>query len=69
MCDLVHDQNTQCDLRPVIAFHKADMERYRDILVPTVIYGDTIPPVREPDMDVLSGIPTSIGHYTGPVRV
>jgi pyruvate,water dikinase len=67
--DLVHDRNTQWEMRPVIACHKADMERYRDILVPTVIYGDTIPPVREPNMEVLSGIPTSIGRHTGPVKV
>jgi pyruvate,water dikinase len=49
--------------------HKKDMERFENILIPTVIYGDEIPPVREPNMDVLSGIPTSIGHYTGKVKV
>ncbi|MCK7530807.1 MAG: PEP-utilizing enzyme [Marinilabiliales bacterium] len=27
------------------------------------------PPVREPNMDVMSGIATSIGHYTGKVKV
>ena len=57
------------DLRGEIEKHKADMERYKDILVPTIIHGDEIPPVREPNMDVLSGIPTSIGHYTGRVKV
>jgi pyruvate,water dikinase len=67
--DLVHGRRSYEDLRLEIACHKADMERYRDIPVPTVIYGDTIPPVREPDMDVLSGIPTSIGCHTGQVKV
>ena len=67
--DLVDGRNTNGKLRLEIANHKADMERYRDILVPTVIYGNTIPPIREPDMDVLSGIPTSIGHHTGHVKV
>lgn len=66
--DLVHGTNSD-GLRLEIACHKADMERYRDILVPTIIYGNTIPPVREPDMDVLAGIPTSIGHHTGHVKV
>lgn len=67
--DLVNGQPTSTDLRLEIACHKANMERYKDILIPTIIYGDEIPPVREPDMDVLTGIPTSIGHYTGKVKV
>jgi phosphoenolpyruvate synthase/pyruvate phosphate dikinase len=67
--DLVNEKKPSEDLRLVIECHKADMERYRDILIPTVIHGDEIPPVREPNMDVLSGIPTSIGHYTGRVKV
>jgi pyruvate,water dikinase len=69
VCDLVHNGNSPEDLRQVIAGHRTNMERYRDIQVPTVIYGDAIPPVREPDMNVLSGIPTSIGHHTGQVKV
>ncbi len=40
------------NLRPEIARHKADMERYRDILIPTMIYGNEIPPIREPNMEV-----------------
>jgi pyruvate,water dikinase len=63
------NQTTVEDFRPEIAHHKADMERYQNILLPTVIYGDEVPPVREPNMDVLTGIPTSIGHYTGKVKV
>ena len=59
----------QADARPEVARHKADIERFRDILLPTIIYGDEVPPVREADMGVLSGIPTSIGHYTGKTKV
>jgi pyruvate,water dikinase len=66
---LVHGQIAADDLRSEITRHKADMERYKDILIPTIIYGDEIPPVREPNMDVLTGIPTSIGHHTGKVKV
>lgn len=66
---LVNGKQPAEDLRSEIAKHKTDMELYKDILIPTVIYGDEIPPVREPNMDVLSGIPTSIGHYTGRVKV
>jgi len=53
----------------IVNQHKVDMERYRDIILPSVIFGDEVPPVREPDMDMLSGIPASIGNYTGPVKV
>jgi len=67
--DLVNGKQPVEDLRGEVSRHKADMERYKDILIPTVIYGDEIPPVREPNMDVLSGIATSIGHYTGKVKV
>jgi pyruvate,water dikinase len=66
---LVNGQAPSNDLRGEIAKHKADMERFKDILIPTIIYGDEIPPVREPNMDVLTGIPTSIGHHTGKVKV
>ncbi|MEP0806820.1 MAG: hypothetical protein HRF47_15175 [Chloroflexota bacterium] len=67
--DLVNGKQPLEDLRGEISRHKADMERYKDILIPTVIYGDEIPPIREPNMDVMSGIATSIGHYTGKVKV
>lgn len=66
---LVQGSEPDGKLRLEIACHKADMERYKDVLVPTVIYGDTAPPVREPDMDVLSGIPTSLGYHTGQVKL
>lgn len=67
--ELVNGMMTSEDLRLEISTHKSDMERYSTILIPTIIYGDEIPPVREPNMDVLTGIPTSIGHYTGRVKV
>ncbi len=67
--DLINEKMSSKDLRFEIARHKTDMERYRDILIPTIIYGDEIPPVREPNMDVLFGIPTSIGQCTGKVKV
>ncbi|HAV77990.1 MAG TPA: hypothetical protein DCX53_11630 [Anaerolineae bacterium] len=57
------------DIRAEIEKHKYEMERFRDILTPTIIYGDEIPPIRDPNMDLLGGIPTSIGYYTGRVKV
>ena len=66
---LVNEKTPSENLRIEIDRHKADMERFQNILLPTIIYGDEIPPVREPNMDLLTGIPTSIGHYTGKVKV
>lgn len=66
---IVAGEDLQVDLRAMVGAHKQDMLRYKDILLPTVIYGDEVPPVREAAMDVLTGVPTSIGSYTGPVKV
>ena len=66
--DLI-DKNNPADYRAKILQHKQDMERYKDIILPTIIYGDEVPPVRDSNMEVLSGVPTSIGHYTGHVQV
>lgn len=67
--DLVNGMSPAEDPHVEVTRHKKDMDRFENILIPTVIYGDEIPPVREPNMDVLTGIPTSIGHYTGKVKV
>jgi pyruvate,water dikinase len=45
------------------------MEEFRDITLPSIIYGDQPPPANEQAGDKLKGIPTSRGYYTGPVRV
>lgn len=55
------------DYRAVAAHHKAEIERYRHIPLPPIIYGDEPPPVQDPSLEKLIGIPTSIGHYTGRV--
>ena len=55
------------DYRAAVQYHKAEIERYRNIPLPPVIYGDVPPPVQDPSLEKLIGIPTSIGHYTGKV--
>ena len=45
------------------------MERFSNITLPTVIYGDEPPPVSDASSEKLVGVPTSIGHYTGKVCV
>jgi pyruvate,water dikinase len=48
---------------------KEEMLSYRDITLPSVIYGDTPPPITAPDDTILTGIPTSPGIFTGQVVV
>ncbi|NTW08867.1 MAG: hypothetical protein HGA28_04785, partial [Anaerolineaceae bacterium] len=67
--DIVSGKQGQEDFRALVAQHKTDIKRFENIQLPTVIYGDEPPPIREASMDTLVGVPTSIGCYTGKVRV
>jgi phosphohistidine swiveling domain-containing protein len=53
------------DYRRIIEQHRTDIERYRNIPLPPVIYGDVPPPINDSSLERLIGVPTSIGHYTG----
>jgi len=57
------------DIRAEINRHKSDMERYKNIQLPSVIYGDESPLVCESEAEVLIGVPASQGFYTGHVCV
>ncbi len=57
------------DYRLIVEQHKKDIERYRNIPLPPIIYGDEPPPIQDPTLQKLVGIPTSLGHYTGNVAV
>ncbi len=57
------------DYRAVVRQHKANIERYRNIALPPVIYGDMAPPIQQVALERLCGIPASLGHYTGPVTL
>jgi pyruvate,water dikinase len=65
---VVNDQPS-ADYRLIVEQHKKDIERYRDIPLPSIIYGDEPPPIQDPTLLKLIGIPTSLGHYTGNVVV
>jgi phosphoenolpyruvate synthase/pyruvate phosphate dikinase len=67
--DIVSGKQVQMDFRTQAAQHKTDIKRFETIQLPTIIYGDELPPIREASMDALVGIPTSIGCYKGRVRV
>ena len=66
---VITGQVQSVDLRAGIAKHKADMERYRDVSLPTVIFGDDAPPIENQSSRRLTGLVTSIGQYTGTVIV
>jgi pyruvate,water dikinase len=55
--------------REVAVQRKAEMEQYREIVLPEVIYGDVPPPIISTSKEKLSGTPTSRGYYTGKVKV
>jgi phosphohistidine swiveling domain-containing protein len=52
-----------------VARRKAEIEAYRDVTLPTVIYGDEAPFLEAEMGDVLKGVPTSRGTYSGRVTV
>jgi pyruvate,water dikinase len=52
-----------------VAQRKAEMAQYKNVTLPTVIYGDEAPLLETETSDVLKGVPTSRGYYTGPVTV
>jgi pyruvate,water dikinase len=66
---LAEGTKSDFDAQEVVAKHKADIARYTNIELPTVIYGDEPPPVSDASLEKLVGVPTSIGHYTGKVCV
>jgi pyruvate,water dikinase len=45
------------------------MEKYQNIPLPTVIFGEDLPPVELGSSNVLRGIASSGGIYTGKIRV
>jgi pyruvate,water dikinase len=57
------------DYRAIVEKHKSAIEKYRNIPLPSVIYGNEPPPIQDASQQKLVGIPTSLGHYTGNVVV
>ena len=52
-----------------VHIRQREMDAFRDIALPEVIYGEDVPPVFSQDHDRLRGTPTSQGYYQGPVKV
>jgi pyruvate,water dikinase len=66
---LVAEGHLESDCQEMVRGRKAEVEQARDIVPPSTIYGEEAPPVDPTQGNGLKGIPTSRGHYTGPVRV
>lgn len=62
-------ENNGSDLAEIIDERKAEMEEYKDIILPDVIYGEDPPPVFSGNHKRLHGTPTSQGYYSGQVKV
>lgn len=55
--------------KQIVNQHKEDMDKYQSVSLPIVIYGDKLPPVRDVSTEVLHGVASSAGMYSGQVRV
>lgn len=57
------------DLRSKIAQRQQEIDRVRDAIPPSIIYGDRPAPIETQPGDKLIGTPTSRGYYQGAARV
>jgi phosphohistidine swiveling domain-containing protein len=57
------------DARRLAARRRAEMVACADARLPSLIFGDTPPPLEETGTSRLSGVATSRGYYRGPVRI
>ena len=57
------------DWASLVAARREEMESWRDIPLPPVIYGDELPPIAVQDQRKLVGTPTGRGCYTGRAKV
>ena len=66
---IVDNGQVENDYQGLVKERKREMEQVEDIVLPSIIYGDTAPPVETAGSESLKGVPTSRGQYTGPVKV
>lgn len=59
----------QQDYAALATTRKAEMIRCQDVKLPTLIYGEEAPLVDNTGKDKLTGVPTSGGYYSGPIKV
>jgi phosphohistidine swiveling domain-containing protein len=65
---LVSEQDSNVNLKEFVVQRKKEMDEYKSIVLPTIIYGETAPPIIMSYQEKLHGMPTSGGIYTGRAR-
>jgi phosphoenolpyruvate synthase/pyruvate phosphate dikinase len=65
----VPPQGLPVDWRLLVESRKAEMERCREVALPTLIYGEAAPVLDIEAADKLTGVAASRGCYAGPVKV
>lgn len=65
----IEPSNQMKDCLSQIEHRKKAMAQCKDVVLPTVIYGEEPPPLLVGIRERLSGTPTSRGYYTGPAKV
>lgn len=63
------EKGAKTEYRAHIEQRKQEIDTYRQITPPSVIYGDEAIPIEPHLAGKLKGTPTSRGHYTGPARI
>jgi pyruvate,water dikinase len=58
-------EEMRSDLSNLAGYRKSEMERYREVALPSVIYGDETPPVESGFNLSYEGLPASAGYYNG----
>ena len=56
-------------IRQEVGRVKKEMDEYREMVLPSIIYGDALPPVPRDHAEILEGIPTSPGIFSGELVV
>jgi pyruvate,water dikinase len=64
----VHDSTVGGDYCHRVAERQAAMEEARNVEPPPIIFGEEALPMETDFSGTLQGVPTSRGHYTGPVK-
>ena len=56
----------QIDILKIVSSRKIEMQKSQGVELPSVIFGDQLPPIFPANASVMHGTPTSPGYYTGP---
>jgi phosphohistidine swiveling domain-containing protein len=66
---LLENDSPELNVSELVKLRKDEMDSYRDIELPEIVYGDQAPPIIQNESEQLRGTPTSGGVYTGRAKV